>query len=108
MGSTANDNIFDEEGFLVNYQDWTRELAVTIAQQEGIDLSDQHWEIIDLARLFYSTFDISPEMRPLVKWVKQHLGDDKAKSLYLMSLFSGSPAKLVSKISGLPKPLNCI
>ncbi len=47
-------------------------------------------------------------MRPLVKYCALKLGPDKGRSIYLMSLFPGSPAKLGSKIAGLPKPDNCL
>ena len=36
------------------------------------------------------------------------LGADKGRSISLLSLFPGSPAKLGSKIAGLPKPDNCL
>jgi tRNA 2-thiouridine synthesizing protein E len=47
-------------------------------------------------------------MRPLVKQVREQLGEDKANSIYLMQLFPGSPAKLLAKIAGLPRPTNCL
>jgi len=43
-----------------------------------------------------------------VKFCRLKLGADKGRSIYLMSLFPGSPAKLGSKIAGLPKPDNCL
>lgn len=100
--------MFDDEGFLLDINDWTPAMAEQIATAENITLADAHWQIIELARLYYRTFDISPEMRPFVKWVGQKAGADKGKSLYLLSLFPGSPAKRISKIAGLPKPPNCI
>lgn len=100
--------MFDEEGFLLDLSQWNEAIALQIAAQEGITLTPAHWELLHLARLYQAQFDISPEMRPLVKWVGQHLGADKGKSLYLLSLFPNSPAKLISKIAGLPKPPNCI
>lgn len=99
---------FDKEGFLLDLISWNRDLAIKIAQDEGIKLTNEHFVILHLARDFYQDFDISPEMRPLVKWVKNKLGTDKGNSIYLLSLFPNSPAKLISKIAGLPKPLNCI
>jgi tRNA 2-thiouridine synthesizing protein E len=47
-------------------------------------------------------------MRPLSKYIKQELGADKAGSIYLLTLFPGSPAKLAAKIAGLPRPENCL
>lgn len=100
--------MYDKEGFLLNLHDWNAAIAEQIAEQESITLSEAHWQLIQLARDYYQQFDISPEMRPFIKWVRQHLGDDKGKSLYLLTLFPGSPAKLISKIAGLPKPPNCL
>ena len=100
--------MFDKEGFLLDLHMWTKDIAKNIASGENITLGTDHWDIIHLARQYYDTYDISPEMRPLVKWVGQNLGSDKGKSFYLLTLFPDSPAKLVSKIAGLPKPLNCI
>ena len=98
----------DKQGFLVNLDDWNESIAEEIALEEGITLSSAHWEIIKLLRTFYQEYAISPAMRILVKTTKQQLGIDKGNSIYLMSLFPGSPAKIASKISGLPKPTNCL
>jgi tRNA 2-thiouridine synthesizing protein E len=97
----------DQEGFLLNLKDWNPEVARIIAQQDGFSLSDEHWEIIYLARDFYEKFQISPAMRALVKRTEQILGPEKGKSIYLLTLFPPSPAKLAAKIAGLPKPANC-
>ena len=104
LASTA----FDKQGFLRNLDDWTPELARQIAAGEGITLSEQHWEIVYLIRAYYVEFDSSPAMRPLVKYTALNLCADKGKSIYLLSLFPGSPAKICSKIAGLPKPDNCL
>ena len=83
-------------------------MARQIAGAEDLELSDAHWEIIYLLRDFYREFDSSPAMRPLIKYCALKLGPDKGRSIYLLSLFPNSPAKLGSKIAGLPKPDNCL
>ena len=98
----------DKEGFLVELDDWDEKVAHELASAEGIDLSPAHWELIWLARRFYESFEVSPEMRPLVKQAKEQLGNEKGNSLYLLELFPGSPAKLLAKIAGLPRPTNCL
>ena len=99
---------FDKEGFLRRLQDWSPEVAEQIAAAEGIALTPAHWEVIDLLRNYYTEFYASPAMRPLVKYCSLKLGADKGKSIYLLGLFPGSPAKIGSKIAGLPKPENCL
>lgn len=98
----------DKEGFLLDPTEWDESIAEILAEAEGIELTEAHWELVRLTRRFYEEFELSPAMRPLVKFVKQNAGSDKGRSVYLMRLFPGSPAKLLSKIAGLPKPDNCL
>lgn len=98
----------DKDGFLVNLTDWDEEAAQWLAAQESITLTEAHWEIIYALRRFYSEFDLSPAMRPLVKYIGVSLGAEKGRSIYLMKLFPGSPAKIAAKIAGLPRPTNCL
>ena len=99
---------FDEEGYLLDLSQWNEALAEDIAAQEGLELTEAHWEILNLLRQFYQEFELSPAMRPLVKYIGINLDKDKAKSIYLMQLFGESPAKMASKLAGLPKPTNCL
>lgn len=101
-------NLFDHEGFLLNATTWSEDIALCIAKQENIEMTQAQWDVVKLARQFYFEFDMSPNMRPLVGYVKQHLGPECGNSMYLMRHFNGSPAKLASKIAGLPKPSNCL
>jgi tRNA 2-thiouridine synthesizing protein E len=98
----------DNDGFLKNLEDWNEQVAEALAQQEGIELTAEHWEILLLLRRFYQEFDVSPAMRPLSKYIRAELGGDKASSIYLLQLFPGSPAKVAARIAGLPRPENCL
>jgi len=98
----------DKDGFLLNLDDWSEEVAKELARKEGIELTEAHWEVIYKLREFYAEFDLSPAMRPLTKYLKANLGADKAGSIYLLKLFPESPAKLGAKIAGLPRPENCL
>ena len=110
MQIAVNDKIIalDKEGFLKNLRDWNKDVATEIAAKENIVLTTEHWEIIQLLRDFYQEFQISPSMRALAKRTEQLLGKDKGRSIYLLQLFPESPAKIASKIAGLPKPPNCL
>ena len=99
---------FDRAGFLRRLEDWSPDVARQIADAEQLALTAAHWELIELLRDYYREFDSSPTMRPLVKYCALKLGADKGRSIYLMSLLPGSPAKIGSKIAGLPKPDNCL
>ncbi|WP_458131754.1 TusE/DsrC/DsvC family sulfur relay protein [Pseudomonas sp. R3-41] len=98
----------DKDGYLVDLDDWSAEVATALAGAEDIDLSPEHWEILQLLRGFYDEFQLSPATRPLIKYTALKLGADKGNSLHLNRLFKGTPAKLAAKLAGLPKPTNCL
>lgn len=103
-----NELTFDKEGFLTNLTLWDENVANSIAQKEGIELTDAHFEVIYLLRDFYQKYEVAPANRPLVKLVKTQISEEKGNSIYLMTLFPESPAKIGAKIAGLPKPPNCL
>jgi len=98
----------DQEGYLVNLEDWNEPVAQALARAEGLELQNEHWEILLLLREFHQQFQLSPATRPLIRYVALKLGPDKGNSLHLNRLFKGTPAKLAAKLAGLPKPSNCI
>ncbi|WP_373568213.1 TusE/DsrC/DsvC family sulfur relay protein [Marinimicrobium sp. ABcell2] len=98
----------DKDGYLVHREEWSPTVAEALATQEQITLTPEHWEILELLREFYHQYELAPAMRPLVKQVALKLGPDKGRSIYLMQLFPPSPAKVASKIAGLPRPTNCL
>lgn len=98
----------DKDGFLVELSDWTTEVASALAAAEDLELTPEHWEVLELLRSFYEEFQLSPATRPLIKYTAMKLGPDKGNSLHLNRLFKGTPAKLAAKLAGLPKPTNCL
>lgn len=97
----------DKEGYLANLDDWSPEVAAYLAQDSGIELSESHWEVLNVLRDYYQTFEHAPSQRPFVKYVANRLGKEKGNSIYLAQLFPESPAKVAAKIAGLPRPTNC-
>ncbi|HHK9415648.1 TPA: sulfurtransferase TusE [Escherichia coli] len=98
----------DTEGYLKESSQWSEPLAVVIAENEGISLSPEHWEVVRFVRDFYLVFNTSPAIRMLVKAMANKFGEEKGNSRYLYRLFPKGPAKQATKIAGLPKPVKCI
>ena len=98
----------DKEGFLKHLQDWSPEVANTLAQQEDISLTRDHWEIIASgACLLQAIQDLTSRTSIIVRLLQDNLEVEKGSSIYLMQLFTGRPARMANKIAGLPKPANC-
>jgi len=98
----------DKEGFLLDLNDWSAEIADLLAAREGLLLNDAHWEVLCLIRDFYQRTEMAPAMRPLIKLAYDAWGPERGSSIYLMTLFGGSPAMTAAKIAGLPRPTNCL
>ena len=93
------------DGRLANTDDWNETVARAIAEKDGVELTDNHWEIINLMRDFYKQYNISPIRKLLLKAIKEKLGEKKASRDYLLSLFPVDELVVGTKISGLPMPM---
>ena len=100
--------LFSNENFLLDWKDWSEKIARTIAQNESITLTPQHWTVIYKVRDFYAQYQTTPPLRVLVKLLKEQHGGTCGTSLYLQQLFPPAAAKQIAKIAGLPKPKKCI
>ncbi|MDH5657614.1 MAG: TusE/DsrC/DsvC family sulfur relay protein [Spirochaetia bacterium] len=98
----------DEEGYLVNLDEWTHDLGQFLADKENCELTDAHWEVINFLREYYAEFQIAPMIRVLTKAIGKKLGPDKGSNKYLYELFPEGPAKQACKYAGLPKPTGCV
>ena len=98
----------DEEGYLVDLSQWNEELAGEIAKAEKIDMTPNHWEVVNFLREYYNEYQIAPAVRVLTKAIGKKLGPEKGSNSYLYELFPYGPAKQACKIAGLPKPTGCV
>lgn len=108
MASGEQQIAVDGEGFLRDYRQWTPAAAEQLADAHNITLEQDHWRVLRAARAYYDRYQRSPDMRPLVKWVRSTSKQELGNSIALMQLFPGRTARLVSKLAGLPKPPNCL
>ena len=98
-GKTVDVN---EEGYMTDTSQWTKEIAVKIAEEVGIsELTDDHWKVIEFLQKDFEEKESIPTIRRLMK-----VGGIPTKELY--QLFPGGPVKKAAKISGLQKPVSCV
>ena len=98
----------DEEGYLANLSDWDTAVAEAMAKEDGCDLTENHWEVVNFLREYYDEYQIAPAVRVLTKAIGKRLGKEKGNSKYLYELFPYGPAKQACKYAGLPKPTGCV
>lgn len=98
----------DEEGYLVNLDEWVPGIADVMSAEDDLTLGEEHWDIINFLREYYDEYQIAPAVRVLTKAVGKKLGKEKGNSKYLYSLFPYGPGKQACRYAGLPKPTGCI
>jgi tRNA 2-thiouridine synthesizing protein E len=90
----------NEEGYFTNPSQWTKEIAVEIAKELEINLTDQHFAILEYLRNKHNNGE-ALSIRSI-----NHSGIIDVKTFY--QLFPGAPLKKATKIAGIPKPAGCI
>ena len=56
---------FDDEGFMVDPNAWTPEIAEGIAQAIGLELTDRHWVVKSLKRVVNRQHYAASQKRPM-------------------------------------------
>jgi tRNA 2-thiouridine synthesizing protein E len=99
----------DENGYLVNLEDWNEDVALKLAEGEDIDMTEAHWDLVKFLRNYYAEYQIAPAVKVLTKAMATEKGMDKKEaSEFLYGLFPKGPALQACKIAGLPKPTGCV
>ncbi|WP_295395024.1 TusE/DsrC/DsvC family sulfur relay protein [uncultured Thiodictyon sp.] len=101
MTTTAANLRLDGEGFLLDRDDWSEEIAVVLARTDDFTITPQVMDLIRQARAMYEQDGVVPPIRIFAK--KQGM---TTKELY--DLFKKGPMKLICKWGGLPKPTGCV
>ena len=96
---------FNSMGYLVNFDAWSKDFATNLAKDNGLDLTDCHWLIINFLRDYYTEYGIPPEPRIIIKNLSKQINPEvPCTRKHLEGLFADGGCKLACKIAGLP---NC-
>ena len=95
----------DNEGYLLNPDDWSEAVMHSLADEQGIVLSEEQRAIVFFVREYYEQNNSVPEARKVLKYMRQQWGEDKATRKYLYSLFPHGYAQQACKWAGMRKPL---
>ena len=90
----------NEQGYLTDLNQWTKDVGLEIAKEEGIEMTDKHWEVIDF---------LQDQCRKQVALSIRKIGKSGVVSIKeFYQLFPKGPLKISSRIAGIPKPVSCI
>jgi len=98
----------DAEGYLADLSDWTEDVAVTLSQQDDLQLDEKRWQVINWIRDYYAENGTAPNLRVMTKLIGNDLGEEFSDKKYLFDLFPYGPAKQAARYAGMPKPTGCV
>jgi tRNA 2-thiouridine synthesizing protein E len=103
IATIAGQNVHvNEEGFLTEFDEWNEAIAAELAKDVGIDaLTPEHLAVLRFLREDYRANGETPTLRRV-----SSVGGFDTKKLFV--LFPKKPAKKMSYVAGVPKPVGCV
>ena len=98
----------DNEGYLLDPEDWSMEVAERLAREENMELTAERLEIVRFVREHFEERECIPEMRRLLKVLRERHGEEVATRKYVYRLFPYGYGQQACKIAGMRKPLKLL
>lgn len=86
--------------------DWNINTAETVANEEGITLEDDHWELISCLQEYYDKADF-PKLREITDALEEHF-HSKGGMKYLHQLIPHGPIAQGCRLAGLKVPAGSV
>lgn len=84
-------------------EEWSRERSEAIAEEEGVEMSEEHWEVITYLRRYYLENGLADTARELAEELDKAFAEQGGQR-YLRRLFPEGPVSQGSRIACLPVP----
>jgi len=90
------------EGYIVNLDQWSEDFVCALAEKEGLELTEEHWQVIRYIRDFHEKNNVQPNVRSMIKHFRSAWGADRGNNRYLHDIFpKGGPQKQGNRLAGI-------
>jgi tRNA 2-thiouridine synthesizing protein E len=97
----------NDQGFLLNLDQWSESYAIEMARSDSLHLYTDHWELIYYFREYYLQNLETPTMHQMLMELTPNIKKFHNKKIYehhIYGLFKTDPIHELCKLSGLPMP----
>ncbi len=92
----------DSEGYIQNLDEWSEGFVTALAQEEGLILTDEHWQVIRFIRDYYHEHSVQAQVRHMIKHFANVWGPERGNNHYLHDIFpKGGPQKQGNRLAGI-------
>lgn len=95
---------FNPDGFLSDFHSWSRDVAMAMAEEQGLELTDCHWDVINFMRDFFGDFETPPSPKQIIAACGEKItGSAKCRQKDLKAIFPNGGCKQACQLAGLPR-----
>lgn len=95
----------DEQGFLVDPEEWSERVAETMARAQGIELTDEHWAVVRFMRSFLEQHGVAADARFVFQFLAEKAGGAPAAGRNrFFELFPYGYVGQACRIAGMRQP----
>jgi len=98
----------DNEGYLLDPSLWDDSVAEQVAASLSLEMNEDRWEIVRIVRDYFEQTTCVPELRTVLKTLKEKFGKEKATRKHVYYLFPYGYGQQACKIAGMRKPLKVL
>jgi tRNA 2-thiouridine synthesizing protein E len=94
----------DDEGYLIDPDDWSETVAKALAEREALHLTDLHWQVLRFMRAYLDEHQLIPDARFVIRFLAEEQGLGEAARKRLFEMFPYGYVKQACKIAGMRRP----
>jgi tRNA 2-thiouridine synthesizing protein E len=94
----------DDEGYLIDPADWNETVAEALAEREGLQLTDLHWQVLRFMREYLDEHQLIPDARFVIRFLADDVGVGDSARQQLFELFPYGYVRQACKIAGMRRP----
>lgn len=92
----------DQEGYIQDMGAWSEDFALALAAHDGLELTDEHWQVIRYIRDYYTEHQVQAQVRDIIKHFRHAWGPERGNNHYLHDIFPmGGPQKQGNRLAGI-------
>jgi len=94
--------VTDIEGYLMDLDEWSEDFVYALAEQEGLTLTDEHWQVIRFIRDYEQEHRVQAQVRTMISHFAKVWGPERGNNHYLHDIFpKGGPQKQGNRLAGI-------
>jgi len=92
----------NHKGYLINFDDWSKDVSKAMAKNDHLELKECHWEAINFLREFYREYEVPPSPRTVIKAIGDKINSWGCTNKDFENAFPLGGCKQACRLAGLP------